>query len=206
MFKAKKTGIVLSSFFLALLINCSIVSAGGSDTYFKISGMLFKAENQSTPDSVAVPSVDLKSDLGPGVAVAVGTKLGSRYRAELEYSYRTFDYEIDKSNGEKLAEAENETHAVMANILYDLRRINGLSPYIGFGIGADWENGKIKSGVAKGIEVSSKTEFAYQILVGANYELTEYLDAVLGYRYWGANHHQKDTKTHNLELGIVYYF
>jgi len=181
MFRVKRIGIILSSICLVLLVNGSLVFADEEGHYFRISGLVVSTENQTSQGL----SVDLESDTdtGIGIAFASGMRLGDNYRGEVEYAFRSINYDINTKD-ETLAEVRGRTHALMANVAYDMDLTQSLSPYVGGGVGMAWEKGKVKTGKAKGFEGSSKTQFAYQVLAGINYNLIEQLDVVLGYRFF----------------------
>ena len=68
----------------------------------------------------------------------------------------------------------------MANGYYDHDMGSPLTPYAGFGLGlAD-----VEAEIA-GIDLGGDTEFAYQVMVGAGYEISPSMVLTGGYRYFG---------------------
>jgi hypothetical protein len=82
-------------------------------TYFSVSGLLFNVGDQS--ESIAGTLIESDTDLGFGGAFAVGIKLKKGFRAEIEYAYRKFDFDV-LANSAKVSEASSTSHAVMTKL------------------------------------------------------------------------------------------
>ena len=76
-----------------------------------------------------------------------------------------------------------DNRPVMANLLYDIDTGTRFEPYLGVGVGADLFSAKIGVGGTTLFD-SSRTLFAYQPMVGVNYNITDRLQAGLQYRYF----------------------
>jgi len=171
-------------------------------TYFSASGFLFNVEDQS--ENISGSLVESDTSLGFGGALAVGTKLQKGLRAEFEYAYRVFDFDV-LVNSAKVSEAESTINSIMANLAFDMRMSRRLSPYFGIGMGWAWEDGEITSGAGSGFKASSDG-IAYQGLAGIRYKVTTKFGLLLGYRYFLIDYDEDDTEGGNFELGMRLFF
>lgn len=130
------------------------------------------------------PGSDLESDFdgGFGVGVAYGRWFDTQrhWRGEVELSYREND--VDDVSGVGSDGAFNALTG-MVNGYYDFLPDARLSPYVGVGVGyADVEADGV--GLAGGGELDDDDGvFAYQAMVGANYQLTSNVDFFGEVRY-----------------------
>ena len=112
---------------------------------------------------------ELNSDLGWAGIGTLGFRFGNGMRAEVEGGYRFNDGEI---NG---ISANTKTWNAMANLLYDLETGTLLEPYIGFGLGA------VNTEMAN----DSEWAFAYQGIAGMAFEVSDWFEPFIDYRYLG---------------------
>ena len=120
----------------------------------------------------ATPKV--KGKTGWTVDVAAGRSLASNVRAEAELLYSQDDQK-PSGNG------RINVLAGLANGYYDFDTGTKLRPYVGAGMGI----GQVK--LDGGPVHDDDTGFAYQLLTGVAYPVTDKLSAQLGYRYLGVN-------------------
>jgi outer membrane protein OmpA-like peptidoglycan-associated protein len=112
---------------------------------------------------------ELNSDLGWAGIGTLGFRFGNGMRAEVEGGYRFNDGDI---NG---ASANTKTWDAMANLLYDLETGTFIEPYIGVGLGA------VNTEMAN----DSEWAFAYQGIAGVSFEVNDWVEPFVDYRYLG---------------------
>jgi outer membrane protein OmpA-like peptidoglycan-associated protein len=112
---------------------------------------------------------ELDSDLGWAGIGTIGFRFGNGLRSELEGGYRFNDGNI---NG---VSANTKTWNAMANLLYDLETGTFLEPYIGAGVGA------VNTEMANDAEWA----FAYQGIAGLAFEVNDWVEPFIDYRYLG---------------------
>lgn len=112
---------------------------------------------------------ELDSDIGWTGIGTIGARFGNGLRAELEGGYRFNDGDI---NG---ISANTKTWNAMANLLYDLETGTILEPYVGFGLGA------VNTEMAN----DSEWAFAYQGIAGMGFEVNDWVEPFIDYRYLG---------------------
>lgn len=115
--------------------------------------------------------------------------------------------------------------SLLANAYVDLANINGITPYIGAGIGGTkvkWSNLAREGGdfPVNGIQGNSDWRFTYALMAGVSYDLTESLKLDAGYRFRRVNGgkmaeaygngngaaHQKAMNIHDIRVGLRYQF
>jgi len=115
---------------------------------------------------------------------ALGASVGYEFnpaRIELEYTYRdanTKQLGVSGSDGS----TDLSVSSYMVNGLFNFKtdRRSAVSPFVGAGIGV--LNGKVNEG---GVSVSD-TEFGYQLMAGAEFNLSRNVDLDLTYKFQGA--------------------
>jgi opacity protein-like surface antigen len=120
-------------------------------------------------------STDLEYDTGFVVGGAAGYRFIEQARAELAVSYRQSD--TDNASGEV------GLLGVMANGFFDIDLDLLVTPYVGAGVGLGAVFTDFRAGSTR-VE-DEDTEFAYNIMGGAAFDLTEELVLDAGYRYFG---------------------
>lgn len=149
-------------------------------------------------------------DTGYAVSAAIGRRFGNAWRGEIELSHQSNDVDthnnvqaagipLDNEDvgvlisgapqqgatvGAVVADGQGavDTTFLMANLYYDLAQMGPLTPYIGAGIGAGMVNVEYApSGI--GIVDDDDTIFAYQVMAGASYDLSERMALFAQYRY-----------------------
>lgn len=142
-------------------------------------------------------------------SLAFGVRLND-FRVELEGKADTGSKD-NKAFGHDTITDKIKTYAVMANAYYDIPLKSKFHPYVGAGIGA----GHIKGDI---YDISaSTTNFAWQLMVGIGYDLTEHWKLDLGYNYISYGDLSRgrtpdvdvqlnDIEGHNITLGTRYEF
>ncbi|MGZ6220901.1 MAG: outer membrane protein, partial [Syntrophales bacterium] len=155
--------------------------------------------------------IENSADVSLKSSWAIGAKAGYIFpqvkwlAAELEYFYLA-KQDIDQSGSSGDFSANN----VMANLL--VRYPEGkIHPYAGIGIGWSWGTFKATSS-GNSIDESANA-FAWQILAGVNFEITQDWSADVAYRYFSSKYDMGSdpssdvtTKDNMFLLGINYHF
>ena len=110
---------------------------------------------------------------------AVGSRFLDSFRGEVNLSYREADDDQITSEGVTL-----QVFALMGNVYYDFDLELPVTPYLGAGIGV----GFIEVGPVN----DEATEFAWNIMFGASYDVTDTVGLSLGYRYLGTTDAELD--------------
>jgi outer membrane protein OmpA-like peptidoglycan-associated protein len=158
-------------------------------------------------------NVEAEQDIGWLGLINFGYEYGYGLRTELEFGYRKSD--LDKIGG-ATAGGDVSVMSGMVNLIYDLDVSWPIMPYLGAGIGA----GRVEADGASPVSTTSindtDTGFAYQIMAGFEYGVTDQLMLNAGYRYFAvpdltytaANGASVDTDyaSHNFTVGVRYLF
>ncbi len=117
---------------------------------------------------------DTSMDAGWAGFAALGTKIGENLNLEAEVGHRA------SVLGDR-GDVTNTT--LMLNGRLDVPVSGSLAISLGGGIGVDWV--ATDRSVPGPVSEDSDTVFAYQLIAGASYELSDQLDLTLTYRYLG---------------------
>lgn len=134
------------------------------------------------------------SDAGNSMIMGggVGYQYNSKVRGDVTVAHRSFSVKSATTNpatGNSLDSSANvHSTAVMANIYYDIAKIQRFTPYVGAGAGVAFNgtssNQKRVNGVPVGEDSSNTTtEPAWQVSAGTSVAITQNLSADVGYRY-----------------------
>jgi opacity protein-like surface antigen len=144
-------------------------------------------------------SGDVEFDPGFAVGGAVGYRVQEWMRAELNLSYREAD--IDKLTGPGFVlegAGDAGAFAALANLYFDFTPREPVTPYVGVGIGValiDVDS----DGSANVLTINDdSTEFAWNVMAGAAWSVTDNVDLTLGYRYLSTN----DGEFNATEVGV----
>lgn len=155
----------------------------GTGTYVSITGA-YTFPNQFSTD------VGVTGDLDDGYAItgAVGRRFGP-VRGEVEAGWR--ENNIGQANGFGLTvpgEGSVSALSAMANVYFDPAfNLGPFQPYVGGGIGVARfrANDVVAIGVPGAGPVSaSKTGFAWQLMAGVGYKVSDTATLTAGYRYF----------------------
>ena len=184
-----------------LLIIASILLMGSSS----VSGEDRQAGNTGPyvelQAGVAIPSdIEARSggattsfnyDAGFIVGGAVGYQLTDRFRAEFNLSYRQSDFDGLSDDSVTIVGASDVgILAGMVNGYFDFDLNGPITPYVGFGVGVGWINANLDSsapgigGAPGSLTINdSSTEFAWNVMGGVTFRLSDTLMLNCGYRY-----------------------
>ena len=167
------------------------------------------------------------TDVATGFAIngQVGYAFDNGFRAELEASYTQYDVKshsgltvggtnidttdvailtrgaADPANltvGEVIGDGQGQVSnfGLFGNVFYDIQTGSGFKPFVGAGIGFQWTDVEyIPSGVLVGDD--SDSSFAYQLMAGASFELSETTEIFGQYTYRDA------TEEADIELDLL---
>lgn len=158
---------------IALAAACTL----GANPY--LSGS-FGATASSKPSYRAGASLDIED--GPVGTLAIGYRMPG-YRFEVEIGRSTADIaSLLNSTVRTPAVGSFERLSAMVNLYYDFDSYHGLSPYIGAGAG--YARTGIKSFSAAGIPSVDDEDysFAWQVMGGLSYEISDTLTIFAQYR------------------------
>ena len=141
-------------------------------------------------------SFNTSYDTGFTAGAAVGKKIGTNYRAEIEGIY-------EESDADSVA-AKTEFSAAMVNGYYDFKNSSFFTPYVG--VGAGYGHVRYHSDVA-GVPSNSEDTLAYQGIAGVGYELNPCWTLTGEYRFVGTTE-AADTRyqSHSGIVGLRYSF
>ncbi len=183
----------------AALLVTSTVQAADYGLYFAARGgygIVMDVQDDTDPD------VEFSLDPGYNVSLAAGVNLGF-FRAEGEIAYSKYDFdEAVSSGGATAVDGDVTALRIMANLYYDITLLPIVSPYIGLGLGVLESDAE---GIISGTAFEEKdTEFAFQIMVGAGFELSDELIVEAGYRFFSTTEFDEDVIAHDLVIGVRY--
>lgn len=183
----------------------------------------------SSIDDVTVTSGNLElrnvDDTVAALGMAVGynwKKKGISVRSEIEYHYRIrFDFDT-RVTGDAGFENQLQTHALLANAYYDYEWKDRWTLFVGGGVGWAQNVSEVDrvplAGGAKTERTDRKNNFAWNIALGAIYDLSGNWNAEFRYRYIdlgkvesGAHTDSRTIKagsytSHDLVMGVTYSF
>ena len=172
--------------------------------YASVSGMFVLPRDSEWSESPLTLDIPMKN--GFGVLVAGGRILASGLRAELELGYREYDFD---GTTPIVVQGEFSTVSLMANGIYSFD-LDGFRPYAGLGLGLATHTAEIEK--PAGVGTGEASVFAYQILAGVGYPLSDRAEVLLGYRYFGTAEGdfgagvKISSANHNFEIGVLYRF
>lgn len=231
-----------------LMITCGILYCSSSMVYAsEIYGVLelgnaisrFDDAKVSVPTNSTVSSAVVDdTDNSPFAAIGVGYDWdGKPLRAEIVYrksgSQEFVEDTVFTRSLKERTTVKVKEESLMFNLLYDINIDNSnLTPYIGAGVGGS----KTKiSAIQKDYPLTARSasfsensdvNFAWNLVVGVDYDITEKIIMGLGYRYTDAGKvstddncvgsdaaicdanetHSADLKIHSLFFNVNYYF
>jgi len=201
---------------MTLLVAGTVLPAAAGSYYLSGNlGMVFVDDSDLSADGYGKFG-KLSFDDGYSMNVALGNTLGDGLRSELELFYRAND--VDKGSA-SVPEVDIDTSGsvngkvsglgAMANFYFDFENKSAFKPFIG--VGGGYANVDLE------VEDASDDDwvFAYQAMVGCGYAVSKELTLDLQYRYFATEDPEykvegaeidAEYRTHNLLLGLRYYF
>jgi len=126
------------------------------------------------------------------IGAGVGYQVNRYFRTDLtgdywsKSSFRGYSAGCTSSCGTSYDETSYSAFLLLANAYADLGTYYGVTPYIGAGIGGahlKWDDLRNTDGNVTVHEGGSSWRFAYALMAGASYCLTDSLNLDVGYRY-----------------------
>ncbi|MEX0281789.1 MAG: outer membrane protein [Arenibacterium sp.] len=140
-----------------------------ADGSFYLKALGGASDLQGSSVTLGPVTGDGRFDTGFIVGGALGYDYaGSPFRAEVEYTYRTAD--ASSLPGGIGTGGDFASTTLMLNGFYSFATTGRWTPYVGLGIGAMTE---VDFDVSGGGEFSDRSVFAAQLMVGAEYEISE---------------------------------
>ena len=149
-------------------------------------GVNYGHESDVSVDGVSGYNID--TDIGYTVGGFVGYDFGNSFRLEGELSYRRNGLDSFSLGGSSVPmEGDASALALMMNGLYDFDSGSALTPHIGGGVGVARFSviDARPVGIPDPPTSEDDTVFAYQFIVGVNYELSPTSTFFVDYRLFG---------------------
>jgi outer membrane protein W len=202
----------------ALLVS-SQNAVAADDWYVRVSGgVSYLADDDSAKitDETGTQKMDASFDLGYGVALAAGRWFDDRWRADIEWAYRSNDNDRLKLDDGRVGDSGNfASSGLSLNGYYHFtpgREIGRVSPYVGAGVvwinevDMDIENGEF----GKDYEDLEDDGFGAQFMAGLSYRQTERWrwDAEIRWLYYGEVDMDNDrgTRVKDLDYAPLSFF
>jgi opacity protein-like surface antigen len=192
----------------SLLIACGMAAQANNGWYLSASGGPTFADDVNF--TVQGRNVTAEFDTGFNINGALGYRFG-RFRLEGELAYLKNNLGKFSFRGSDLdADGDLSILGGLASLYFDILTNSRWTPYLGGGIGI--ANVSANDVAAGPFSVRDKDDnaFAYQIKAGLSYSLSDSIQAILGYRLFGADDLDIEDidgpETHNIEVGLRYLF
>jgi opacity protein-like surface antigen len=151
-----------------------------------------------------VAHTKLRSSTGYFAGAAVGYKL-CNVRLETEFSYRhnrphVKHHATDSALSDSIKfRFDLETYALLVNAYYDFDFSNcwNLKPYVGAGIG--YGHNQFRGRVKGKSQKHKDDKFAWQLIAGVAYPVTDCVDLAVEYRYFDSD----VSRIHNHDAGVA---
>ena len=147
---------------------------------------LMQDETIKSLDRVATPGAKLETNTGAAGVASIGWGFGNGLRAEFEgdYRYNGLD-KVTGMGGSASVGGSEQKYGPMVNVLYDFYGLGTVVPYVGAGIGYQWDYLRITSGGSSASDTAGA--FAYQAILGAALPVTPVpgLAVTAEYRFMG---------------------
>ena len=172
------------------------------------------------------------------IGVGAGYKFNDYLRSDVVFDYETpakfkgsiWCQDASSCSGGSYKDGEHvkiEAYSALANVYADLGNFHGVIPYIGGGIGASYLRTSDVGGAAKDANTgknpdgAGKWNFAWALMAGVEYPISDSLSLDLGYRYLNLGDAKsgyvtdgegvstrmdyKDITAHEVRVGLRYY-
>lgn len=151
-----------------------------------------------------------------GGSIGVGYHLSDNIRMDVTASYYGGDrYRYD--DGTNTIDASHTVWSGLLNGYYDIATIAGVTPYVGAGVGFTYSKHSVDIDVPSVADVSwsdRRYDFAYALMAGASFKVTDNLSIDAGYqflhapkmRYLDTNtlEVEESTRQHQIKVGLRY--
>ena len=214
---------IVTSMVIYSIISSSSLSAEENSGHYYVAlrgGMDFVQDTDlsATGNSISFTRADAELDTGWNAGAAFGYRYGSNLAAEFEYLYRSTDVDSVKSNGTEIAdEGDLASTALFLNAYYFFDGGNTVVPYIGAGLGyANEVDIDLENGAGTGATDLEDDGFAFQLIGGVEYSISEHLAVSGEARYFnvpneldlsnGGDSISLDYDGFSLQFGMKYRF
>lgn len=140
-------------------------------------------------------NIDYKT--GYAVGGVVGYAFCDDIRVEAEVTYRRNNVKEVSFGDEHVKGGHRRSISAMANALYDVELGYPVTPYIGVGVGADWD--RLATNATESHRNSRKVRFAAQAIAGVTYPVCDNVGISVDYRFHWAMHHRYN---HTVVMGV----
>jgi opacity protein-like surface antigen len=155
-------------------------------------------------------SGEAKFDPGFAVGGAIGYRIEEWLRAEVNLSYRQAEVDKLTAPGYTLEGAgDASAFATLVNLYIDFMPRSPVTPYVGAGIGVAIIDVDSDDSANVLIVNDDSTEFAWNVMAGAAWSVTDDVVLTLGYRYFSSTDAQLDATlvgvgsgTMDVEFGV----
>lgn len=205
----KKTYSIITGCIMLLSISSIAYSAEGSYVSGNL-GLAILSDSNVTDSTVPGISIEIESDSGLALGVAVGYAFGNNTRIEGEIAYQKNDLDKASLFGVDVdLTGDISSLALLLNGYYDFANESAFTPFISAGLG--FAKVEVNDMNVLGSGAPSKnyddTVFAYQVGAGVGYAVNEKVTLDVKYRYFGTSDPDFDTATveyssHNVYAGI----
>ncbi len=155
--------------------------------YFGASIGLNLAQDSSLDYRDQSQAFDTPFDPGLSLSAFFGHDYGNQVRFEGEVGYRSNTVEKFESAGTNLgADGDLTLYSLLFNVFWDIKTTTRLTPYLGGGLGGAFVVLDAEPNFSTVSFDDDDTVFAYQVGVGAGYEVNSNLTVDFGYRFFSA--------------------
>lgn len=133
---------------------------------------------------VACTNFSMDADTGYRIGALLGAYATDNLRTELEYGFSHVDASGMITVPAVGVETEMKTQTVMLSVLYNLKEIGAITPYVGAGAGWAWYdfNNSLSGAVTGQLDAKANNWIA-QAMIGGEMPITDNLSMRVGYRY-----------------------
>jgi OOP family OmpA-OmpF porin len=199
---------------LAAAIVLSVMPARAETLYFGAEGGWTLLQDQKIR-AAGLPTTTERFDSGFAAGARIGYEEGP-WRFETEYTYRRNDADRITSGGASFGNlgGSRQSHAFLANLIYDIDFGWPVKPHIGAGIGGVYLTDKVSGRGLPSLN-DNAWEIGYQGIGGLRYDVTPNIAVDLDYRYFATTDphfrvpgngitYKTGYSTHNVIASIVY--
>ncbi|MCK9175469.1 MAG: outer membrane beta-barrel protein [Desulforhopalus sp.] len=202
----KKNIFIITGCTMLLSISSAAYSAEGP--YLSVNvGVATPNDSDVTDSTTPYMIMDMESDSGLALGVAVGYSLACNMRFEGEFAYQEND--LDKVSfydiGADLT-GYTSSYAFLLNSYYDFKNASPFTPFIGGGLGMAKVEINDLNFPGSGIPDESDDDnvFAYQFGAGVAYAVNEQVSIDVKYRYFGTSDPEFETTEAEYSSNNVY--
>lgn len=149
-----------------------------------------------------------------GGGAGIGYHFTDNFRGDVTINYLGSDY-IDYIYNNDSAKGSYKAWSGLVSGYYDIATVVGITPYVGAGLGVVHSRYDIEQNILKQFPIPDRSyNFAYALMAGASYKVTDNVSVDLGYQFLHAPDAKrmdlettgvhKGTKHHQIKLGLRY--